>query len=248
MVDSFYALLKLVGFDEPLHAPITHLPIGLTVGAFIFLIVAIVFKKKQLLPTARHAAILAFVFVFPTILLGVLDWMHFYRAVLMPAIVIKITLASIVLVSLGAVVILGGEAKLHSFWMTSLLAIAFVGVMGLGYFGSGILYGRAITVEPAVGGKTTAANAVPQSPEFRRGRAVFAANCQSCHGNGLNAIVASLPLKTSTKLASLDSLKAFVRSPHMPDGSAGQMPTFDPSILSDAQVSDLYAYVSKAWK
>ena len=46
MLDYFYAWLAHLGFTEPLHSPITHMPIGLTVGSLIFFLVAIVFKKK----------------------------------------------------------------------------------------------------------------------------------------------------------------------------------------------------------
>lgn len=248
MIDALYALLKSFGFDEPLHAPITHMPIGLVVGALIFLVVALVFNKKQLIPSARHAAILAFVFAFPTILLGVFDWMHFYRGILMPAITIKIGFAVVVLVVLGAAIVLGGEVKLHSRWLTVLYAIAFVAVMGLGYFGSGIIRGRAITVAPAKTEKTISATGAAVSPEFRRGQAVFTASCLACHGNGANAIIASLPVKGSSKLASLEKFTDFVRKPTMPDGSAGEMPEFPVMQIPEAKMADLYTYVTQAWK
>jgi mono/diheme cytochrome c family protein len=252
MLDALYSLLKAVGFDEPIHSPITHLPIGLVVGAFVFFVVALVFKKKQLVPTARYSAILAFVFAFPTILFGVFDWMHFYHAVLMPAIIIKMTLAGVVLVTLAAAIILGGEVKLHSAWLMTLYAIAFVAVMGLGYFGAGIVYGRAVAAAPAPAATTKSATitsaANTASPEFTRGRALFNASCIACHGGGGNAIVASLPLKTSAKLGTLDTFKTFVRNPTMPDGSAGEMPAFTPDQIKDGELVDLYAYVTQAWK
>jgi mono/diheme cytochrome c family protein len=34
----------------------------------------------------------------------------------------------------------------------------------------------------------------------------------------------------------------------MPDGAAGEMPSFGPDQISDAQFANLYAYVTKAWK
>ena len=247
MIDALYALLKSIGFDEPLHSPITHMPIGLVVGAFIFFIVAVVFKRKQFEFSARHAAILGFIFAFPTIILGAFDWIHFYHGVLMPAIIVKISLATLVLLSLGAVIIVGGETKLHVGWLSGLLALAFVAVMGLGYFGSGIVRGRAVTIAPAKTEKTISVAGQSSSPEFSRGMQVFVANCQACHGNGGNVIVASLPLKGSRRLASLDSFKAFIRKPSMPDGSAGEMPTFGPEQVTETQASDLYSYVTKAW-
>jgi uncharacterized membrane protein len=147
MIDDLYVLLARIGFKEPLHSPITHMPIGLVVGALIFFLVAIIFKRKNLVLTARHASILAFIFAFPTILLGVMDWIHFYHASLFVPIMIKMTLAGIALTVLGAGIILGSEIKLHTMTMTVLYVIAFIAMIGLGYFGSGIVYGRGLRIK-----------------------------------------------------------------------------------------------------
>jgi len=171
MLDDFYALIASLGMKEPLHSPITHMPIGLVVGALVFFIVALVFKKKDLVMTARHVSILAFIFAFPTILLGVMDWIHFYHAVLFTPIKIKMTLAAVVLVVLGTGIVLGSEIKVRSVAMTVLYSLAFVCVIGLGYFGSGIIYGRGLEMKPKVRSVAPAPAkrekaAVPQSPGF----------------------------------------------------------------------------------
>ncbi len=80
MIDSMYKLLAKLGFTDPLHPAVVHIPIGLVIGAFVFFVVALIFKRKQLVLTARHASILALVFALPSILFGVLDWIHFYHA------------------------------------------------------------------------------------------------------------------------------------------------------------------------
>jgi uncharacterized membrane protein len=147
MIDDLYALLSKFGFKEPLHSPVTHMPIGLVVGALIFFLVAIIFKRKNLVLTARHASILAFIFAFPTIMLGVMDWIHFYHAALFVPIIIKMTLAGIALTVLGAGIILGSEIKLRTMTMTVLYVTAFIAMIGLGYFGSGIIYGRGLRIK-----------------------------------------------------------------------------------------------------
>jgi uncharacterized membrane protein len=147
MIDQMYSFLAKFGFNEPLHSPITHMPIGLAVGALIFFIVAVVFKKKNLVLTARHASILAFIFVFPTILLGVFDWIHFYHATLFTPIKIKMALATLALVLIGTGIILGSEIKLHSISMTIIYAATCVTMIGLGYFGAGIIYGRGLEMK-----------------------------------------------------------------------------------------------------
>jgi uncharacterized membrane protein len=149
MINQLYELLAKFGFNEPLHSPVTHMPIGLITGAFIFFIVAIVFKKKTLVLTARHASILAFIFAFPTILLGVFDWIHFYNATLFTPIIIKMTLAAVLLIILGAGIIVGSEIKLHAITMTVIYALTLVTAMTLGYFGSGIIYGRGLQKKTA---------------------------------------------------------------------------------------------------
>jgi len=101
MIEALYRFLKSVGYEHPIHSPIVHMPIGLITGAFVFFVIAILFKRKQLVLSARHASILALAFAFPTILFGVFDWIHFYHAALIPAIKYKMVLASAVLVLLA---------------------------------------------------------------------------------------------------------------------------------------------------
>jgi mono/diheme cytochrome c family protein len=240
MVDALYALLTKLGFTDPLHPIMVHMPIGLVIGALIFALVAIIFRRERLEVTARHAAILAFIFVFPTILFGVLDWLHFYRGAMMNPIKAKIALASSVTVILAVGVVFGNRLKLRSVGMTVIYALAFLAVVGLGYFGGRLVYGN----------RGAGSGTVPQ--EAKAGEAIFANNCSSCHVGGANVVDSAYPLKTSKKLASVETFTAFIRRPTMKDGSQGQMPNFPPDVLSDAQAGDLYKYVSAmasgAWK
>jgi uncharacterized membrane protein len=144
MIDQLFQFLAKMGYSDPLHPPITHMPIGLTVGALVFFLSAFYFKRNHYILTARLISILAFIFAFPTILLGVIDWIHFYHAAFFPAIKIKMALAAILLIVLGTGIILGSEIKVHSITMAVLYIIAFFCVLGLGYYGSSILYGRGI--------------------------------------------------------------------------------------------------------
>jgi mono/diheme cytochrome c family protein len=241
MVDALYRLLNAVGFTDPLHALIVHMPMGLIIGAFLLVLISILFNKSKLLLTARHISILAFVFVFPTILFGVFDWLHFFKGAMIPAIRFKIILASAVLVILGTGIIVGSGVKVKTVPVAVIAALAFVAVVGLGYFGGGLVYGSwAGGAKSAAAGSAGAASAAPANPA---GEKIFADNCSGCHANGGNVVVASLPLKSSRRLASLAELTAFIRSPKMPDGSEGSMPPFSASDLSNAQASDLYEYI-----
>ena len=242
MIDSLYELLAKVGFTDPLHAPLTHIPIGLVIGAFLFFLVAVLFGRKNLVMTARHVSILAFLFVFPTILFGVFDWLHFFKGALIAPIKYKMILASAVLVLLAAGIIVGSELKVRTAPMMVIYALAFVGVVGLGWFGGKLVYGGFSPAQQAAPAAPAPAS-TPAAPAVPVGQRLFASNCAACHPNGGNAIVAELPLKKSKKIESAAALAAFIRSPKMPDGSEGQMPAFPPDQLSDKQVGDLYTYI-----
>ena len=185
MINSLYRMLNSLGFTDPIHSPMTHIPIGLVIGAFVFFAVALIFKRKQLVPTARHASILALIFVFPTILFGVFDWIHFYHGAPMLAIKVKMVLAAALIVLLVIGIVLGGRAKSHNGWMMIIYALCVLTVVGLGYFGAGIIYGRDTRASEV----SAAAPAAPlpsrprlgRPPERRpgptAGRDLFANNC-----------------------------------------------------------------------
>jgi mono/diheme cytochrome c family protein len=247
MIDSLYDVIAKLGFTDPLHAPLAHMPIGLVIGAFLFFLVAVLFGKKNLILTARHVSILAFLFVFPTILFGVFDWLHFFKGALIAPIKYKMVLASAVLVLLAIGIIMGSELQVRTAPMMVVYALAVVAVVGLGWFGGKLVYGG---FSPAAQAAPAAAQA-GTAPAVPAGQRLFASNCSACHPNGGNAIVAELTLKKSKMLASAAAFTSFIRSPKMPDGSEGQMPSFASDQVSDKQAGDLYTYVQSmlaAWK
>ncbi len=261
MIDSMYKLLAKLGFTDPLHPAVVHIPIGLVIGAFVFFLVALIFKRKQLVLTARHASILALIFVLPSILFGVLDWIHFYRAALIPAIQIKIGLAAALIVLLSVGIAFGGAATSRNVIMVVIYLLSTTSVVALGWFGAGLIYTRGSTASAA--GRQAAPSApaapAPAAPEtpvaqkaalagFAAGKAIFENFCSGCHPGGQNIVYPKLPIKGSKRLASLAAFEAFVRNPKMPDGSAGGMPPFGKDLLTDAQAKDLYSYVSSAFK
>jgi mono/diheme cytochrome c family protein len=243
MIEALYRFLKNLGFSDPLHAPIVHIPIGLVIGAFVFFVVALAFKRKQLVITARHASILALVFSFPSILFGVLDWIHFYHAKLLPAIQVKIGLAAALLILLTLGIVLGGGVKVRNLAMVVIYSLSLFAVVALGYFGATLVYGG---FSPAASAAAPASGAAPAG--FDAGKALFADNCQACHPGGGNSVAPKYPVKGSKRTGSLGQFEAFLRAPTMPDGGAGDMPAYDTNALSSGQVKDLYAFVANAYK
>jgi mono/diheme cytochrome c family protein len=258
MIDSLYQLLARLGFPDPLHAPITHIPIGLVLGAAIFFYVAVIFRKQTMFVVARYVTILAFIFVFPTILFGVMDWLHFFKGALIQPIRMKMILASAVLVLLGTGIILGSETRVSNAPMMVIYALAVVGVVGLGWYGARLVYGgfgaqaaetqaAAAAAAAAPGAAGPAAPAAP-SP-VRAGGRLFAANCAACHPGGANVVAPQLPLKGAKQLASLNTFVSFIRNPVMPNGSPGPMPAFPADQISDKDAGNIYQYIqSQGWK
>jgi mono/diheme cytochrome c family protein len=160
---------------------------------------------------------------------------------MIPAIQIKIALAAVLLVLLSLGIFLGGKAKLHNAAMVAIYSLSFVAVVALGYFGATLVYGG---FSPAA----SQASSASAPAGYAQGQALFAANCQACHQGGGNSIVASLPVKGSKRLASLEAFDRFLRAPTMPDGKGGDMPAYGTDALTAAQVKDLYSYTSTDFK
>jgi mono/diheme cytochrome c family protein len=237
MVDALYGLLNSVGFTDPLHALVVHMPMGLVIGAFLLILVAILFGRSKLFLTARHISIMAFVFVFPTILFGVFDWLHFFKGAMIPAIRFKIILAAAVLVILAVGIVVGRGVKVRTVAVAVIAALAFVAVVGLGYFGGSLVYGGWARGSRAAGADAAGSGA---------GQAVFAANCAACHEGGGNVVDDRYPLAGSRRLESLPLFTAYIRDPRMPDGSKGNMPSFPASEIPEAEVKELYGYIREA--
>jgi mono/diheme cytochrome c family protein len=251
--EPFYAFFARIGYTAPFHPPLTHMPIGLVVGALIFLAVGLVFNRPGLRATARHCLILAWLFIFPTVLLGVMDWQHFYHGAWLLPIKAKIGLAGALFVALSYALILiyQGEPAQKKLLVVNLLA--FILVVALGYFGGSLVYGGR-EVAPAPTAATPAAPApVPPAPgpaaptptELAAGKKLFEVNCAFCHPNGSNAIMPNLPLRGADDLKNFTTFLAFIRNPRLPDGSKGSMPAFSADAIPDQQARELYDYVSR---
>ena len=73
MFNFVYKFLAGLGYTHPIHPTEVHMPIGLVVGAFIFAWIALLFRRPRLTQTARYCVTLAFIWVFPTMLFGIMD-------------------------------------------------------------------------------------------------------------------------------------------------------------------------------
>jgi uncharacterized membrane protein len=140
MTETIFTLLAQVGFTHPLHPALTHIPMGMVMGCFFFGLLAWTANKTELLRTAHHCAILALVFIGPTILAGLLDWQHRFGGVLEALIVVKMALAVVLTGLLRlAVVLHRKEASTRTLFVV--YALCLVSAIGLGFSGGELVYG-----------------------------------------------------------------------------------------------------------
>ena len=164
-----------MGFADPIYPPLTHIPIGLVVAALIFGLGGWLMRRPAWSQAARYCLGLAWLFIFPTVLLGFMDWQHYYQGAWLRPIVVKIGRASslFVLLSIGLLLVITGREESKA--LLVIYVIAFLTVGGLGYFGGRLVFGGRAPAAP---------------PALQAGQGLFENNCMACHPNGGNAILA----------------------------------------------------------
>ncbi len=230
MIDSLYYFLEKLGYPHPLHPPFAHVPIGLVTGALFLALTAWWRQRPVLALAARYCLIFALIFLAPTALFGYTDWQYFYAGGWLFYIKVKIILAGILLVLLLIGLMVSRHAEGKFLAPLAVYFLAFLTVVGLGYCGGQLVFG----------GWTA-----PFPVELRVGARLYRGNCSGCHPHGGNIATPNLPLRLAPQLADLDTFRAFLRHPTMPNGSPGEMPPFPADRISDQQVEDLYQYIDK---
>ncbi len=229
MIEALYQLLAQVGYTHPIHPPLTHMPTGLIIGALIFSILSTLFRRPIFAVTARHCFILALVFVFPTVFFGYTDWVHHYDSIWTYPIKVKLVLTGILILLLVIGVYLNYK---RSPSMKSIFAIYFFAVLvvaGLGYYGGDLVFS---SEKPAA------------TEDLKAGEMLYAVNCGTCHPQGGNILNPALPVKNSAYLKTFNIFLAFNRKPQMPDGSKGLMPAIPPEKVTDAEMKQIYNYIT----
>jgi len=222
MLDFIYQLLAKIGYTHPIHPTGVHVPIGLVVGALVFALTAAVFQREKLILTPRHCIILAFIWIFPTILLGLMDWRHFYGGAWLFPIKVKLVVAPLLAVFLFVAILFARKDGATSKKVLLMYFLCFCCVVVLGYFGGQLVYGE---------------KRQPSPEQFEAGEKIFAVNCGACHPHGGNVADAGKPVIQSPKLKTFDDFVAWVRQPEPP------MPSFSSSKLSETDLKNVYGYI-----
>jgi mono/diheme cytochrome c family protein len=231
MIEASYQLLSKIGYAHPAHPPLTHITIGLVVGAFIFCLVDLFSRRQNLIKTARHCLILALVVLFPTVLLGYMDWQHYYAGAMIFPIKMKLILAAILLVFL-LIAVVGKQSGTRGARVGVMSFFCLLLVLAIGYFGGDIVYKDRVP-------------AAELEPDLQAAAGLFTQTCGGCHPNGGNSIKPDLPLSKAPQMVDFNTFLAYVRAPKARDGSPTMMPPFAVQTISDEQMKDIYEYVTQ---
>jgi len=232
MIEFIYQTLDKFGYTHPLHPTLTHLPIGMVMGAFLFALAALIFRRTSLARTARHCVILGLLAAIPTALLGIMDWQHFFGGTLRLPFKMKLILAVILISFLLLAVVLGFFGERFQKMVFVLYVMCLMTTVGLGYFGGEIVYGKRAPEGAEPGGAAA------------KGAAVFQQNCSACHltdstgtkiGPGLMGLFKRDKFPVSGKPISEDHIRDLLAKP------IAKMPPF--GHLPDGEVDDLIEYL-----
>lgn len=141
MTELIFNLLEMVGFTHPLHPGLTHIPMGMVMGAFFFGLIAVGLKKTEFLQSANHCMGLGLLFIPPTIIAGLLDWQHKFEGTWETLIVIKMVLAVVITIIMGIAFQLGRKDETDPKILFALYVLCLICAAGLGFSGGELQYG-----------------------------------------------------------------------------------------------------------
>lgn len=223
-MEFFYHFLQRVGYDHPVHPPITHVPIGLVIAVFIFGCLSLILRREFLPALAyRRINILALLFLLPTILLGYTDWMYFYRGSWSFPIITKFILSGIFLVLLIIAIGLNRRNDTQSGKAVLVYGLCVIAVTGLGFYGGEIVFMGTEKEHPL-------------TESLSIGEKVYAQSCAPCHP-GAKGLAKTRPM------SDFDSFLPFIRDPRKPDGSPVPMPAFSADKLPDCDAIAVFRYI-----
>ena len=233
MFESLYQTLENIGYHHPVHPVFTHLTLGMVMGAFIFGIVAWIFRNPTITKTAGYCIVLALVATVPTAVFGYVDWNRFYAGAWIAPIRWKLILAPSLFVLLAIAWLSGRKAESTSFGNVLIYFICLAIVMAIGYFGGELVYGKKGKEQVEAENKLVV-----------KGEELFRKNCLLCHstdsteikiGPGLKGIMDGDLLPVSRRPADEKNVREQITDPFK------NMPAFKE--LGPEEIDALIAYM-----
>jgi len=141
MTEVIFEFLNKVGFAHPIHPALTHIPMGMVMGAVIFRMTSFLPRMKFLAKTGYHCVILGLLGIAPTVFAGFLDWQHTYGGQWEFLIILKMVLAGILTILLSAIAIMDDPQEPKFDKLTLFYILIVLVAVGLGFSGGELQYG-----------------------------------------------------------------------------------------------------------
>ena len=141
MIDFIYGTLYKIGFTHPLHPAITHFPMGMVFGGFLFALIAYLLRHQDLTKAASYCFLTALIFVPPTVVLGYMDWQFKFEGEWNYIIRNKMVLAAVLFILLCISVFTGGKEKVVTTRKLLIYFLCALTCVGLGFMGGELQYG-----------------------------------------------------------------------------------------------------------
>lgn len=141
MTEFIFEFLNKIGFTHPLHPALTHIPMGMVMGAVVFRAASFIPKLRFLAKTGYHCIILGLLGVFPTAFAGYLDWQHTFGGAWEFLIILKITLAIVLTILLATITFIDDPENPRFDKISFFYLLTMVVAIGLGFSGGELQYG-----------------------------------------------------------------------------------------------------------
>lgn len=141
MTETIFDFLAKVGFHHPIHAPFTHVPMGMVIGAVTFRFASFLPRLKMLAKSGYYCVVLGLLGLFPTIFTGYLDWQHRYGGEWEALIIIKMVLAGLLGILMVVVLIMDDPETPRLDKRTGFYFLMMLMAVGLGYCGGDLVFG-----------------------------------------------------------------------------------------------------------
>jgi uncharacterized membrane protein len=141
ITEQIFNFLNQIGFAHPIHPALTHVPMGMVMGAIVFRFCSLIPKFKGLARTAYHCVILGFLGMFPTAATGILDWQHRYEGQWENLIIIKMVLAALLTVLMLFIAIKDDPENPGLNKITGAYFFMILLAVGLGFSGGELIFG-----------------------------------------------------------------------------------------------------------
>jgi uncharacterized membrane protein len=141
MTEMIFEFLSKVGFTHPLHPALTHIPMGMVMGAVVFRLASFLPRLKVLAKTGYHCVILGLLGIAPTAFAGYLDWQHRYEGAWEFLIILKMVLAGLLAILMISVAIMDDPENPKLDRKTGFYLLMVLLAIGLGFSGGELQYG-----------------------------------------------------------------------------------------------------------